>query len=40
VIIMFASSAYRINFANLLIPGKSLMYITKSRGHNLISKFS
>ena len=36
VIIIFASSAYNINLARLLIPGKSLIYMTKSMGPNML----
>ena len=36
VIIMFASSAYSMNFASLLIPGKSLMYMTNSKGPRIL----
>ena len=36
VIIIFASSAYNINLARLLIPGKSLIYMTKSKGPSML----
>ena len=38
VIIIFASSAYNINLARLLILGKikSLIYMTNSRGPNML----
>ena len=34
--IMFASSAYKINFAKGAISGMSFMYIMKSKGTNML----